>query len=66
MTSPLSIECYPCRASIGVPCEPNGSTCANRIARALFINAGIVPPEVRTAAIDPGTAAPLVLREEKN
>lgn len=66
MSNPLSIECYPCRASIGVPCTGSGTVCANRIARALFINAGIVPPEYRTAAIDPGKAPPMVLSEEKN
>lgn len=63
MSPPLSIQCNPCRASIGVPCRGDGSVCANRVTRALMIHAGIAP-DVRTAAIDPGKAPSPVLVED--
>ena len=39
MAGPYSVECYTHKAAIGVPCDAHGTCCANRIARALFVNA---------------------------
>ena len=39
---PLTLECYRCRAPIGIPCAPDGTCCAHRITRALFVAAGVV------------------------
>ena len=63
MSPPLSIQCNPCRASIGVPCRGDGSVCANRITRALMVHAGIAP-DVRTGPIAQSAAPSPVLGED--
>ena len=69
MAGPYSVECYTHKAAIGVPCDAHGTCCANRIARALFVNAGVVPPAVeaadRTAAIAPARAPAPVVGEDR-
>lgn len=40
---PLSVQCDRHPAPIGIPCAPDGTCCARRIARALFLAAGVVP-----------------------
>lgn len=73
-TGPLSVQCNPCRAAIGVPCTADGTCCANRITRALFIGAGVADERAREATPsaracettrgEPGKAAPLVVEED--
>lgn len=59
----LSIQCNPCRASIGVPCRGDGSVCANRITRALMIGAGVAP-DVRTGPIaQPAAPSPVLVED---
>lgn len=56
-TGPLSVQCNPCRAAIGVPCTADGTCCANRITRALFIGAGVVAERAREATRGDETTA---------
>lgn len=48
MTGPLQIQCDRHPAPIGIPCAPDGTCCARRIARALFVGAGVVTEFVGT------------------
>lgn len=47
----LRIECYPCKAPIGVPCAGDGSVCASRVTRAL-LGVGNAPPDSLEAALE--------------
>lgn len=69
MTGPLALECYAHAAPIGVPCEPDGTCCARRITRALFVGAGVVGADAAERAEaatrgEPGRAAPAVVDED--
>lgn len=63
MSPPLSIECYRCRASIGVPCDASGGVCANRVTRALMIGCGVAPEDATGPIAQPAAPSPVLVED---